>query len=320
MSELRYHPFLRQWVITASHRQDRTHHPPPDFCPLCPQKTGGEPTEIPVCAYDIAVFENRFPSLSIPPPIPAVAGKEVMPVQPSAGVCEVVCYTQDHNGSFAELPRTQVQKLVWVWRDRYQDLIKRAEVEYVMIFENKGREIGVTLEHPHGQIYGYPFIPPTMATRLESEDRHLEEHGRPLLGDVILEERLDGKRVLLETDHHLVWLPFFARYPYEVVVAPKLHRASIVELTEQELEDLGDCLHRMAQAYDRLFGFSLPYMMAMHQQPKSRMNRTWMHTEFIPLHRSATKLKYLASSESCAGVFINDVLPEIAAQRLRDCF
>lgn len=243
-----------------------------------------------------------------------------MPVQPSAGVCEVVCYTQDHLGSFATLPASQVKKLLWVWRDRYQALIQRPEVEYVLIFENKGREIGVTLEHPHGQIYGYPFIPPTMAIRLQSENQHFEKTGRRLMGDVILDERLDGKRVLLETDHHLVWLPFFARYPFEVMVAPKQHRASLLDLADGELEDMGKCMQQVAQAFDRLFGFSLPYMMAMHQQPKSEPNRTWMHTEFVPIHRSEAKLKYLASSETCAGVFINDVLPEGAAQRLRECF
>ena len=174
MSELRFHPFLGQWVITATHRQERTFFPPDDYCPLCPTKPGGFPTEVPLAEYDIVVFENKFPSLATPASQPAVEGSELMPVRPSGGVCEVVCYTSDHSATFADLPAEQVRKLARVWRDRFVDLANRPGVEYVMIFENKGREIGVTLSHPHGQIYAYPFVPPVVAQRVEREQRHVE--------------------------------------------------------------------------------------------------------------------------------------------------
>ncbi len=181
MSELRYHPFLDQWVITATHRQDRTFLPPDDYCPLCPTQLGGFPTEVPRDHYDIAVFENKFPSLSPHPPHPEVAGTSLTPVRPSAGVCEVVCYSQVHNSSFATMPYSQARKLTRVWKDRYIDLSAREDVEYDFIFENKGKEIGVTLAHPHGQIYAYPFIPPTPKIELGVERSHFERIGRPLM-------------------------------------------------------------------------------------------------------------------------------------------
>src|SRR5579862_3066126 len=192
MSELRYHPFLDQWVITATQRQDRTFLPPPDYCPLCPTKPGGFPTEIPRPDYDIVVFQNKFPSLRPHPDEPTVSGTELTPVRPSAGVCEVVCYSQVHDSTFASTPYSQVRKLTRVWRERYMALADRPEVEYVFIFENKGKEIGVTLMHPHGQIYAYPYIPPTAKVELASEKRHYETTGNLVMDGVLKEHGIGG--------------------------------------------------------------------------------------------------------------------------------
>ncbi|HVL39126.1 MAG TPA: hypothetical protein VM328_07020, partial [Fimbriimonadaceae bacterium] len=178
MSELRYHPFLDTWVITATHRQDRTFHPPADYCPLCPTKPGGFPTEIPSESYDIVVFENKFPSLRPDPLEPDVEGSALMPVRPSYGVCEVVCYSDQHDATFATLPETQVRKLTRVWKERTCELREREGIQYVFVFENKGKEIGVTLSHPHGQIYAYPYIPPVLVDELGAERRHFERTGR----------------------------------------------------------------------------------------------------------------------------------------------
>ena len=354
MSELRYHPFLDQWVITATHRQDRTFLPPPDYCPLCPTKPGGFPTEIPMPAYDIVVFDNRFPSLRRDPPEPAVLGNSLIPVRPSAGVCEVVCYSDQHDATFATLPFSQVRKLARVWRERYEELSARPEVEYVFIFENKGKEIGVTLSHPHGQIYAYPFIPPTLRIELESEKRHFERHGRPLLGDwlatelyghvfpddvrneAVLEETLlkarpegkhldkssgtdPGERLVWENDTFVAIVPFFARYPYEVHIAPREHLTSLAAMDDRHLDDLAEILLIVTRKYDKLFGFSMPYIMNMHQEPGvSGYGFNWFHVEFYPPYRTANKLKYLAGSEAGAGAFINDTLPEITSKTLRE--
>lgn len=313
MSELRYHPFLDTWVITATHRQDRTFHPPADYCPLCPTKPGGFPTEIPLPEYDIVVFENKFPSLAPIPAEPAVEGSPLLPVRPSLGVCEVVCYSQQHDATFATLPDSQVRKLTRVWRDRYADLSSREGIEYVFIFENKGKEIGVTLSHPHGQIYAYPFVPPVLATELASERNYCESLGRSLWPDWLAEE-MAGPRIVAENDTFVAVVPKFARYPYEIWVVAKGDLATLASMTDQNLDDLASMLLRVTRGYDRLFGFSLPYIMAMHQHPSSRF-----HVEFYPPYRTADKLKYLAGSEAGAGAFINDTLPEVSAERLREC-
>jgi UDPglucose--hexose-1-phosphate uridylyltransferase len=318
MSELRYHPFLGQWVITATHRQDRTFHPPDDYCPLCPTKPGGFPTEVPLAQYDIVVFENKFPSLQRSPLPPAIEGTDLLPVKPSGGACEVVCYTDQHDASFATLPFSQIRKLMRVWKERYIELSGRSDVEYVFIFENKGKEIGVTLSHPHGQIYAYPFIPPTLEIELRAEKSHFDRTGRLLMQDW-LDFELKGPRVVWQNEGFAAVVPFFARYPYEVQVAAKRHIRSLANMSDSEMDDLAEILLVVTRKYDLLFGFSLPYIMSVHQEPAiPGYEYNWFHVEFYPPYRTANKLKYLAGSEAGAGAFINDTLPEVTARTLRD--
>jgi|SRR5579862_4141627 len=345
MSELRYHPFLDQWVTVATHRQDRTFLPPDDYCPLCPTKPGGFPTEVPMSSYDIVVFENKFPSLQSNPANPEVQGTAFLPVRPSTGVCEVVCYSDLHDSTFATTPFSQIRKLVRVWRDRFIDLASREYVEYVFVFENKGREIGVTLSHPHGQIYAYPFIPPTLKLELESEKRYLDRTGRLLMCDwldfelastprphspfpdeshglhsgMAMEMDEGGRRVVWQNETFVAIVPFFARYPYELYVTSKRHIRSLAGMSDREMDDLAEILLVVTRKYDLLFGFSLPYMMVMHQEPAiPGYEFNWIHIEFYPPYRTAQKLKYLAGSEAGAGAFINDTLPEVTAKTLRD--
>lgn len=318
MSELRYHPFLDTWVITATHRQDRTFHPPDDYCPLCPTAPGGFPTEIPTPEYDIAIVENRFPSLAPVPPAPAVLAGPMSAVRPSAGVCEVVCYSSDHTATFATLPLAQIRKLARVWKHRYVELAARPEVEYVFIFENKGKEIGVTLSHPHGQIYAYPFIPPVPRQELDRERAHHGATGGVLVQDWLHAELLEGTRVVWRNASFAAVVPFFARYPYEVYVAPLKHLRSLAEMGPGELDDLAEALHVVARKLDGLFGFSMPYIMVLHQAPTvDGYDFACFHAEFYPPYRTATKLKYLAGSEAGAGAFINDTLAESSAEALR---
>jgi UDPglucose--hexose-1-phosphate uridylyltransferase len=316
MSELRYHPYLKTWVITATHRQDRTYHPPPGFCPLCPTKPGQFETEVPLEDYDIVAFENKFPSMCMPGLEPTVDGSFLCPVRPAEGVCEVICYSSDHSATFATLPISQIRKLTRVWKERYCELAENDAFEYIYLFENKGDVIGVTLSHPHGQIYAYPFVPQTLQTELVAEREHFEATGK-LLADDWLEfeiEESERKRVLFENDSFVALVPFFARYTFEVHVVAKKPLSSLRRFDDCELDDLANALHTVARMYDQLFGFSLPYIMAMHQfdSPWSRF-----HVEFYPPNRSAEKLKYLAGSEAGAGAFINDLLPEEAAENLR---
>ncbi len=318
MSELRRHPFLNQWVITATHRQDRTFHPPAGYCPLCPTQPGGFPTEIPEADYDIAVFENKFPSLRPNPDAPAIEGTDIMPVMPAGGACEVVCYTSKHEGTFAELPFSQVQKLTKVWQERFIELAARPEVEYIFMFENKGDVIGVTLSHPHGQIYAYPFIPPTAQIQLDAEKTHFTKTGRTLHEDWLADEVADGRRIVWENDSFVLVLPFFARYPYELHIAPKQPVGSVAEMDDKMLDDLAEALLLTTRKLDGVFGFSMPYIMAMKQRPTiPGCESSVFRVEFYPPYRTAEKLKYLAGSEAGMGAFINDTLPEVKAEEVR---
>jgi UDPglucose--hexose-1-phosphate uridylyltransferase len=316
VSELRWHPILRQWVITATTRQERTFLPPKDFCPLCPQVPGGE---IAAPSYDIVVFENRFPSLQRLPPEPAVAPTPLSPVRPAQGTCEVVVYTQRHDVTFAGLDVLQIEKLIAVWQDRYRALGARPDVDYVFIFENKGEVIGVTLHHPHGQIYATPFVPPIPEQELRSAADHFAETGRCLFCDVLRVEEDDGRRLVAGNDRFAAFIPFFARWPYETYVFPRRHLQSLDEFDAADRRDLARLLKRLTLGFDGLFGFSLPYMMVMHQRPTAGKEYpgAHFHIEFYPPNRSATKLKYLAGVESGAGSYINDTLAEEKAAALR---
>lgn len=319
MSELRFNPLLGEWVATATQRQDRTFLPPDDYCPLCPAKEGGFPTEVPEGNYDIVAFENRFPSLKIDPETPAVSSTELYPVRPSQGVCEVILYSPDHDTSLAKEPVEQIYKLVLVWRDRFAKLGQLDFVKYVFIFENKGEAVGVTLHHPHGQIYAYPFIPPQIIKELQQFRLHKTKTGNCLLCDMILEEKRFEKRIVAENESFAAYIPFFARYPYETHITSKRHLQAFTDFSEKEESDMAEILKQILTAFDALFDFSFPYIMAIHQRPSEGAGYDYyhFHIEFYPPMRTATKLKYLAGSEAGAGMFINDTLPEEKAAELK---
>jgi UDPglucose--hexose-1-phosphate uridylyltransferase len=319
VSELRWNPLLGEWVATATHRQERTFLPPADFCPLCPTKEGGFPTEVPESNYDIVVFENRFPSLRPDPPEPAVHGSELYPVRPAQGVCEVVLYSSDHTTTLAGETVEQIYQLIRVWTDRFQALGALPFVEYVFVFENKGEAIGVTLHHPHGQIYAYPFIPPVVARELEQCRAHHERNGSCLLCDILAEEQRDGRRIVAENGSFVAFIPFYARWPYELHIYSRRHLQALDELTQSEQRDLSVMLKMVLVAFDRLFDLSFPYMMVIHQRPVDGGSYDYyhFHIEFYPPLRTATKMKYLAGSETGAGLFINDTLAEEKAAELR---
>ncbi len=303
----------------ATHRQERTFHPPAEYCPLCPTLPGGIETEVPDPDYEIVVFENRFPALMRTPPEPATEDTPFSPVRPAEGVCEVVLYTPDHNATLADLPVERVEQLLWVWRDRYLELGSRPEVHYVFIFENKGREIGVTLSHPHGQIYAYPFIPPKLQRELSAQQSHYRQTGRQLLRDIVEFELAEGKRVVEQNSDWVAFVPFFARYPYELYLVPLAPRRDLADLTDHEMTSLAEILSSTVCRYDRLWGFSMPYIMVHHPRPTDGGDYPeWQfHIEFYPPYRTRDKLKYLAGSEAGAGTFINDTLPEETAEHLR---
>ena len=321
MNELRWDPTLREWVAYATHRQDRTFLPPAEYCPLCPTKPGGFPTEVPRESYEIAVFENKYPSFASDASLAGEPGSALTPKAPGRGVCEVVLYSDDHDSTLASMSERRIRNLIEVWADRYTDLGGREEVEYVFIFENKGEAIGVTLHHPHGQIYGFPFIPPRPAKELQAAREYKEQNeGSCLHCDVLAQEHEDGRRVIAKGEHFTAFIPFYAHFPFEAHVYTRRCEPSIADLGADERRDLASVLKRLLVGYDSLFGFSLPYMMVMHQAPTDGEDHTCIahfHIEFYPPNRTADKLKYQAGSETGAGAFIMDVLPEKTAETLR---
>jgi UDPglucose--hexose-1-phosphate uridylyltransferase len=321
LNELRWDPTLREWVAYATRRQDRTFLPPAEYCPLCPTKPGGFPTEIERERYGIVVFENKFPSFAPDAGVPDEPGSALTPTAPGRGVCEVVVYSDDHDATLASLDERRIANLIEVWADRYRDLGAREEVAYVFIFENKGEAIGVTLHHPHGQIYGFPFIPPRPAQELQAATKYREDsNGSCLHCDVLAQEHEDGRRVVVKGEHFTAFVPFYAHFPFEAHVYAGRCAPSIADLDADEIRDLVSVLKRLLVGYDALFGFSLPYMMVMHQAPTAGEDYEGIahfHIEFYPPNRTGDKLKYQAGSETGAGAFVMDVLPEKSAETLR---
>lgn len=319
MSEMRWDPVLEEWVITASGRQNRTFLPPKDYCPLCPTRPGAEPTEVPESDYEIVVFENRFPSMREVAPHPTIEGSELYKVRPAQGRCEVILYTPHHEGSLADRSVEEIHRLIYVWTDRYEELGKLDYIDYVFIFENKGEIIGVTIPHPHGQIYAFPFIPPKIRREIESSEKHLTRTGRCLFCDILAEELKDGRRIVAENDGFVAFIPFFAHYPYEVHVYAREHKASLSELDDDDKLNLAKLMKVLLTKYDNLWGFSLPYIMVMHQKPTDGKNYDGyhFHVEFYPPNRTKEKLKFLAGTEIGAHTFVNDTLPEEKASELR---
>lgn len=319
MSEMRWNPVLGEWVVTATHRQDRTFLPPAGYCPLCPTKEGGFPTEVPKADYDFVVFENKFPSLKKNPHAPAIEASDLFPVLPSTGICEVVLYSSDHGGTLTGLSVNKLTQLIRVWTDRYSELGKRPDIDYVFIFENKGEAIGVTIHHPHGQIYAFSFLPPKIQLKQKNEQAHLEKTGHCLHCEIIAKELSDKSRIVFESQSFLAIVPFYARYPYEVHIYAKDHLSALDEFSEADQKDLAVMLKTVLLKYDSLWGFSMPYMMLMFQKPTDGKEHPESHfyIEFYPPLRTPEKMKYLAGCESGAGTFVNDTLPEDKAAELR---
>lgn len=315
-SQLRWDPVTEQWVVIATHRQERTHLPAPDECPLCPSQVG-KPTEIPSDDYDVVVFQNRFPSLS-------PHASEMDPVDPQPGVragvgaCEVVAFTSDHDASFSRLTPARVRTVVDAWVDRTVELGRSPDTEQVFVFENRGEEIGVTLPHPHGQIYAYPFVPPHLARMLDAARRHRDREGDCLFCRVRDDERDAGVRVVSENAAWTAFVPHAARWPYEVHLYARRHVPDLPALDPTERTLLADIYLAVLRGFDRLFNTPAPYIAAWIQAPTHRdRDLAHLHAQVFTSRRAAGKLKFLAGSESGAGAFINDVAPETAAARLR---
>ena len=314
------------WISVAAARQNRTFLPPAELDPLAPQ-TPANPSEIPA-RYDVAVFENRSPSFG--PALAETVGSAPVAVDPptglddlatlglgrtrtSAGRCEVVCFSPDHEGSFGTQTVTRARTVIEAWADRTAALSALPGIEQVFPFENRGEAIGVTLRHPHGQIYAYPYVTPRTSRLLESIDRVGTD-----LFDRILTFEQASTRVVLQGEHWTAFVPFAARWPLEVHLVPHRHAADFAETTDAERDELATLYLRLLRGVDAVYDSPTPYIAAWHQAPVHvGRDGARLHLQLTSPRRAADRLKFLAGSEAAMGAWIGDVPPEQAADRLR---
>ncbi|MGR0158485.1 galactose-1-phosphate uridylyltransferase [Paenarthrobacter nitroguajacolicus] len=323
--EVRYDALSGDWVAVAAHRQTRTHLPPADQCPICPT-TAANPSEIPAPDYDVVVFENRFPSLGpavgdVPPlPGPGHSGHNLKGT--AYGRCEVVAFTPQHTGSFAELGETRARTVIEAWAQRTEALSALPGIKQVFPFENRGADIGVTLHHPHGQIYAYPYVTPRAAQLGTVARKYYDDvDAKETLGASLLKaERADGSRMVLEAKHFSAYVPFAARWPLEIHLVPHRSVPDLAALTGEERDELSYVYLDLLKRLDSLYPTPMPYISAWHQAPLDPVLRTagQLHLQLTSPRRAADKLKYLAGSEAAMGAFINDTTPEAVAERLRN--
>jgi UDPglucose--hexose-1-phosphate uridylyltransferase len=309
-AELRWHPFLRQWVSIAAHRQGRPQLPE-DWCPFCPG-SGRVPE-----TYDVHLYPNDFPAFSFENPPFAPQG-DLFGVTGARGSCDVVLYSSNHHLLPAQLTIEQWTKVIDLWTRRTAELSANDDVQYVSVFENTGLAIGVTMPHPHGQIYSFPFVPPQVRTELDSAADYFREHDACLYCRVLAGEIEDGRRLVASNDSFVAFLPFFGRFPSEMQIYSRRHLQALSDLTVQEVGDLASLLRTVRQKYDNLYGFPMPLMMLGRQSPaKGEHPYFHFHIDFLPIQRSPAKLKYLAAVESGNGAFLNDTQIEEQAALLR---
>ncbi len=316
MAELRYNPLTKDWVMIASHRQNRPQMPK-DWCPFCPG-SGKVPD-----SFDVYKYDNDFPALSQNPPTPDDVETRLYKTKPSYGKCEVILYSPEHTITLPELPNQHIRKLVDLWTERYTEIKKDENIKYIFIFENRGDVVGVTMPHPHGQIYGYSVIPKKLELELESAKEHFKDTDRCLFCDMLEDEYNAKSRIIFENKDFVVFLPFFCEYPYGIYIAAKSHKQSLDMFTDREKDNLADALKKASGTLDSLFDYHFPYMMCMYQSPVNGEDTSdyyHFHIAFYPPMRSADKQKFNASSETGAWAHCNPTAPEEKAEELRAAY
>jgi UDPglucose--hexose-1-phosphate uridylyltransferase len=320
IGELRLDPLVNEWVAMAAHRQGRVFLPPKELCPLCPS-TGENLTEVPEDNFEVVVFDNKSPSLR--PPVgdwalPDMVGPDT-DTGSAAGKCEVICFTADHGQSFKDLSAERIRVLLEAWIDRTRELSKEKFIQHITPFENRGEEVGVTLAHPHGQIYAYSYIPPKVARMLEVAKKHKERTGKVLFDEIVAREIKDEERIVAENKHWVAYVPYAARYSFEIHVAPKVSVADLSELTSEVADAYPAIAKEVLQRLDGVFDIPMAYIAAWHQAPvREGHDLLRLHWQITSVRRAPGKLKYLAGSESSMGAFIMDLRPEQSAAQLRE--
>ena len=319
IGELRLDPLVNEWIAVASHRQHRSFLPPKELCPICPT-TSDLLTEIPDSAFSVVVFDNKNPSLNAAPAgwvLPELNGPATA-TPAGVGKCEVVVFTDKHDSSLKELSEDQIALVVAAWRDRTKEISKLPNIVQIFPFENRGVEVGVTIPHPHGQIYAYSYLTPRTERMLAVAQSHRTKTGRVLMDDIVSREINDKVRIVAENAHWVAYVPFASRYPYEIPVAPKKRVPDFAELNDEQAAALPSITKEVLSRLDGVYGIPMPYMASWHQAPVA-MGRDLLglHLQITSVRRTPDKLKYLAGSESGVGAFVMDMAPEQSAEQLK---
>jgi UDPglucose--hexose-1-phosphate uridylyltransferase len=328
--EERWHPLREEWVIIAAHRQNRpwsgetvSHDQAgeEDYvgdCYLCPGNSRVSGKVNP--NYDgVYVFDNDHPCVGWDAPVELVEPPGIYRNRPAAGIARVVCYSPKHNLTLAELEPREIENLLGVWQRQYTELGNHPNIDHVLFFENKGEAVGVSNPHPHCQIYATNFVFKTIETEARASQRYFNETGRALFQEIIAAEQQDGRRIICENETAIAFLPYFARYAYEVFVAPKRAHPHLAALSDAEVVDLAAALRETLIRFDNLWQMPFPYVMPLHQAPTDGGDyRSFhFHIEFHPPLRKPNLLKYLAGPEIGGGNFLSDTAPEEKAAELR---
>ena len=316
MPEFRWNPLLDTWTMVATNRQNRPHLPK-DSCPFCPG-SGNVPEH-----YDVLAYPNDFPVMSLQPQKIKKKGTGIFRNAEAVGKCEVILYSPDHNKKFYQLSDTHLLKLVELWNSRFEELSKDKRIKYIFEFENRGEEVGVTIPHPHGQLYAYSFVPLKIREELENCKKYYKENGNNLFADLNKAEKKYGKRMVYENKTFIAYIPYFTDYPFGVFVVHKSLKGNITQFDLDEKKDLVDVLKKLTAAFDKVYERPFPYIMAIHQTPVNEKKYTGaekyyaFHIEFYPPLRAKDKLKWYAGSEMGAGAAANPLDVDECAAILR---
>ncbi|MFV0431997.1 MAG: galactose-1-phosphate uridylyltransferase [Alphaproteobacteria bacterium] len=301
-----HHPLRDEWVIYSTGRQNRTLNPPKEYCPLCAVAKDAFPGEVAVEDFEVAIFDNRFTSLSLDAHIAPELGIKTAPAK---GKCEVIVYSSEHEGNLGQMPDSRRALLIHAWTHRYNELRQNPDLEYIFPFENRGKEVGVTLPHPHGQLYAFNHLPPNikkMKAAFEKNQALLE-----------LYFTTHGKNNIWEDEYFVAWVPPVARYPFETWLMPKEPMAGPWEFNNDDIASLAHGLGVVQRKLDGLFERNMPYIMGLYAAPQGMEDKWHFHIQFLPFLRDANKMKYIAGIEQSLGLFLSDISPEDMAKKLR---
>ena len=318
MPELRYNPLLDTWTMVATNRQNRPHLPA-DWCAFCPGPGKSVPSH-----YDVLAYPNDFPTLSQNPEPVRKSNSKVFRSAEAYGKCEVLLYSSEHTRKIYELSDEHVLKIVELWTSRYKELSKDPRIKYIFEFENRGEEVGVTMPHPHGQLYAYSWIPEKVKNELTNCKKYFKEHGTNLFKDLNEAEEKYKKRVVLENKSFIAYIPYFTDYPFGVFIVHKKLKLNFAEFTLSEKKDLATILKKLVKGFDKIYDRPFPYIMSIHQSPvnspqyKDCADYYGFHIEFYPPLRAKDKIKWYAGSEMGAGAAANPLDVDECAALLRE--